>query len=109
MKSLPAVEDDHKNIKQTIKMLHIPDENVYEIQDATFDEMEEIKQRMTDKIQPRIRILKQDMGIFGIRNYTLQGFKWNRVKIRAMMEDAATDFIIVKTFCNLLTFRFRLT
>ena len=50
MKSLPAVEDDHKNIKQTIKMLHIPDENVYEIQDATFDQMEEIKKRMTDKI-----------------------------------------------------------
>ena len=31
MKSLPAVEDDHRNIKQTIKMLHIPDENVFEI------------------------------------------------------------------------------
>ena len=31
MKSLPAVEDDHKNIKQTIKMLNIPDANVFEI------------------------------------------------------------------------------
>ena len=37
MKSLPAVLDDHKNIKQTIKMLHIPEENVFEIQDASFN------------------------------------------------------------------------
>ena len=95
MKSLPAVVDDHKNIKQTIKMLHIPEENVFEIQDATFDQMEDIKQRITDKIQPRIRILKQDTGIFGARNHTLYGFKWNRVKLRAMMKGAATDHIII--------------
>jgi hypothetical protein len=50
MKSLPAVEDDHRNIKQTIAMLNIPDENVFEVKDATYDQMEEIKQRITDKI-----------------------------------------------------------
>jgi hypothetical protein len=35
------------------------------------------------------------MGIFGIRNHTLQGFKWNRVKLRAMEESAAADLIII--------------
>ena len=50
MNSLPAVEDDHRNIKQTIAMLHIPDENVFELKDATYDQMEEIKQRIIDKI-----------------------------------------------------------
>ena len=42
MKSLPAVTDDHRNIKQTVKMLHIPDENVFEIHDATHEQMQEI-------------------------------------------------------------------
>ena len=98
MKSLPAVEDDHRNIKQTVKMLQIPDENIFEIHDATFDQMEEIKERFTNKIQPRVRILKPDTGIYGIRNHTLQGFKWDRVKLRAMMEGASTDYVIVNTF-----------
>ena len=79
-------------------MLHIPDENVFELKDATYDQMEEIKQRIIDKIQPRVRILKQDTGIFGKRNHTLQGFKWDRVKLRAMKESSDADYIIVKNF-----------
>ena len=102
MKSLPAVLDDHRNIKQTVKMLHIPDENIFELHDATYDQMEEIKERITNKIQPRVRILKQDTGIFGIRNNTLQGFKWERVKLRAMKNGAAADYIIVKIFFQML-------
>ena len=42
MKDLPSVEDDHRNIRQTVKMLHIPDENIFEVQDATHDQMSKI-------------------------------------------------------------------
>ena len=43
MKSLPDVKDDHKNMEHTIEnMLDIPKENVFKVQEATFDKLEEV-------------------------------------------------------------------
>ena len=50
--------------------------------------MEAKKQEITDRLQPSIRILKQNTGIYGQRNSTLQGFPWERLRPNAMKEGA---------------------
>ena len=43
MESLPAVKDDHKNMEHTIdKLMDIPQENIFKVQEATFDKLDEI-------------------------------------------------------------------
>ena len=39
MSSLPEVKDDLKNIMQTVRMLGIPSENVFALQDTTYSEV----------------------------------------------------------------------
>ena len=95
MKDLPSVEDDHRNIRQTVKMLHIPDENIFEIQDASHDQMSKITQRLTEIVLARGRVPKMETGIYGERDQ-LKGIRWDRIKIRAMLEGASEDFIIVR-------------
>ena len=94
MKDLPAVQDDHRNIKQTVQMLNIPEENVFEAENVTYDKMIEITTRMTELILSRSRVLKLETGILGEREQ-LKGFKWDRVKVRAMEEGAPHDWIII--------------
>ena len=41
MKSLPDVADDRKNMKHTIKnMMNIPIENIFEVEDGTYDQLD---------------------------------------------------------------------
>ena len=43
MRSLPFVRDDHRNMEHTIeKLMDIPHENIYKVQEATFDKLEEV-------------------------------------------------------------------
>ena len=42
MDDLPAVKDDHSNMLQTVEMMNIPKENVYERIDASWKDMEEL-------------------------------------------------------------------
>ena len=68
MNDLPSVEDDHRNIRQTVKMLHIPEENIYEIENATHDQMIKITQKLTQIILARGRVPKMETGIYGERD-----------------------------------------
>ena len=37
MDALPDVKDDHLSIKETVEMMNIPEENIYELENATSD------------------------------------------------------------------------
>ena len=37
MADLPEVNDDHSSMKETVEMMNIPEENIYELVDATKD------------------------------------------------------------------------
>jgi hypothetical protein len=45
MSDLPAVKNDHENIRQTVLMMGVPDskENIFEIRDGTWNQMNELE------------------------------------------------------------------
>ena len=76
-------------------MLHVPEQNIIEAEDFTYDEMLEINLRMTQLCLSRTRDLSLNTGILGTNNLT-GGLPWDRVKVRAMLKDAPNDYIIVR-------------
>ena len=76
-------------------MLHVPEQNIIEAEDFTYDEMKEINLRMTQLCLSRTRDLSENTGILGTNNLT-GGLPWDRVKVRAMLKDAPNDYIIVR-------------
>ena len=43
MENLPDVEDDRKNMKHMIEfMLDVPKENIFEVQEATYEQLDEV-------------------------------------------------------------------
>ena len=49
MANLPAVKDDHKNIRQTVLMLGVPDkkdENIFELVDGTWQQTEDLHKKV---------------------------------------------------------------
>ena len=76
-------------------MLHVPEQNIIEAEDFTYDEMLKINLRMTQLCLSRTRQLTLNTGILGTSNLTA-GLPWDRVKIRAMLKDAPDDQIIVR-------------
>ena len=93
MADLSAVKDDHLNIRQTVEMMNIPDVNVFEIRDATWKQMEDLDVEINQLVMLRSKELKNETGICGLK--FKQGIPWDRAKIRAMMEGASDDYIIV--------------
>ena len=45
MDDLPAVKNDHENIRHTVLMMGIPDteDNIYEIKNGTWNQMNELE------------------------------------------------------------------
>ena len=37
MTDLPEVKDDHSSIKETVEMMNIPETNIYELEDASYE------------------------------------------------------------------------
>ena len=47
MGALPHVVNDRKNMKHTIKnLMNIPAENIIEVEEATIDKLEEVKNKL---------------------------------------------------------------
>ena len=65
MSNLPEVNDDFKNILQTVKMMNIPDENIYAEKNIKFDKVKEIYLNLTYTIIARTKSLTENTGIFG--------------------------------------------
>ena len=62
---LPAVVDDMKNAKQKLKMMGIPEENIFVLVDPTHAEIEEMNQLVGNRVAVLSSLLKNFTGILG--------------------------------------------
>ena len=85
MQDLPAVKDDNKNMKLCVQMLNIPQENVFEFNDISHEEMKAFYSEFSLMIIALAKELKQATGIGG--KNLLQGLEWDRLKQSAMQEN----------------------
>ena len=79
MDNLPDVVDDRENMKHMIEeMLHIPQENIIEISEATYDGLEEAQKKLKVRAHARTKILDGDTGILADkhRENVSFGVKW---------------------------------
>ena len=63
--NLPAVKDDHMNMRQTMLMAGIPPQNIIELRDASYKDMEDLPDKVKEKIMPLTSDLKDPTGICG--------------------------------------------
>ena len=78
------------------------DENIYEIKNASKKELDDFMNQIYEMIKPRTRPLEEKTGISC--NSYIKGFPWSRVKVRAMMDGADDNYVIVSHFCALTFF-----
>ena len=96
MPNLPPVNDDLKNILQTVGMLHIPEENIHAYKNIKYDKMKSILNHISHIVCARTRRLKSNTGIGdSLHNWHLQGVDWIRLRDNAMKENASFDNAIV--------------
>ena len=98
MDDLPAVKDDHRNIRQTVQLLGVPDtkENIFELVDGSWQQMEDLDKLINGKIKCRTKELKNPMGICGL-DYE-NGLPWDRSKVIAMQNEHDDDCVVVSLF-----------
>ena len=73
--------------------MKIPDENVYELKEASWKDLEDMIDLMKKITRPLTLELENSTGICGTQGYR-QGILWDRAKLNAMNRDS-TDYIIV--------------
>ena len=102
MNDLPAVKNDHENIRQTVLMMGVPDskENIFEIRDGTWNQMNELESMVDGQVKCRTKELKNETGV-GDELYE-KGFLWDRIKENAMLDESNDDFVVV-SFCLFIT------
>ena len=93
MSDLPPVNDDHKNIRQTVEMMNILEENIYELKNASRKDMDELEKTLNQQVKIRSKVLDNNMGICGI-DYE-GGIPWDRAKVKAMEQNSTNDYIEV--------------
>ena len=69
---------------QTASLMGIPDENILQLRDTSFDNLEREFQKLEDKIIVFARELTPQTGILGIDSIMTQGLFWDRIKAHAM-------------------------
>ena len=92
--NLPAVIDDLKNAKQTVKMMGIIPEHTYIIKDASRQILDEKIDWLSNRAVVQCKLLVDATGIKGVRNF-IQGMSWKTLKPNAMKLKAPFDFIII--------------
>ena len=97
--SLPAVLDDRKNAKHTVKMMGILQENTFEITNASHHGIEKITKWLGLRVIVQTRVLKQKTGIKGT-GYFIQGFPWEALRPNAMKLGATFDSVIIHLDSN---------
>ena len=98
MSDLPAVKNDHENIRQTVLMMGVPDskENIFEIRDGTWNQMNELESMINGQVKCRTKELKNETGV-GDPEYE-KGLLWDRFKENAMLDESNDDFVIVSFY-----------
>ena len=94
MDSLPAVKDDLKVARQTVKMMGILPENTKEMYNAQYDEIHNYFAWLSDRICAFTRPLDDFTGIIGLEGY-VQGIKWSILKTHAMKLVAPFDSVVI--------------
>ena len=96
MRDLPEVNDDFMNMMHTVRMMHIPEENIFAFRDVKFAKVKEIYVHTTNMICACTRSLSERTGILcGITEWYIKGIEWIRIKNHALMRDASLDFAVV--------------
>ena len=80
----------------------VPDrkENIFEIRDGTWKQMNELESRINGKVKCRTKELKNETGI-GDKRY-LKGLLWDRFKANAMLDESNDDFVVVSFICFII-------
>ena len=78
---------------QTAKMMGIPDENIVQLRDTSFDNLEREFQKLEDKIIVFARELTPLTGILGITSTMTRGLSWDRIKENVMQLQAPFEYI----------------
>ena len=97
MSDLPPVNDDFKNIIQTVEMLYIPSKNIFAFKNIKHQKMREVYEHVTNTIVAQTRCLKERTGIYDKINRYYKGIEWIRLREHAMKEGASLDYAIVSS------------
>ena len=97
MADLPAVNNDHENIRNTVLMMGIPDseDNIFVIKNGTWNQMNELESKLNGKVKCRTKELKLPTGIAD-KEYE-KGFLWDKIKRSAMLDETNYDHIAVSS------------
>ena len=68
-------------------MAGIPPQNIIQLRDASYKDMEDLPDKVKEKIMPLTSDLKDPTGICGEQGY-IKGIYWHRAKILATKEDS---------------------
>ena len=71
----------------TVKLMKIPQENIYAEKNIKLERVEEIYNHVTKLIRARTKSLTINTGIFGTEWYQW-GFQWDKIKHHALKEGA---------------------
>ena len=66
MENIPAVKDDHRNFKQTLLQMGIPEKNIFEQENASRKGIDDLYNKIHSILNPLTRELIQQTGILGI-------------------------------------------
>ena len=91
---LDAVVDDYKNAKHTAKLMGIPLENIIEIKNARFDELNKVNDWLKKRFTVLTKPLKSTTGFYGT-GILLNGFLWETLRPFAMNLVAPFDSITI--------------
>ena len=94
MPSLPAVKDDLKVARQTVKMMGVLPENTKEMYNATWDEIDEYFGWLELRMCAFSRPLSEFTGIQGKHGF-MQGLKWEYLRPNAMNLVAPFDSVLI--------------
>ena len=91
---LPAVVDDHKNAMQIAKLMGICFENIFELKDTNFDQLQHTLSWLKYRFIALTRMLEESTGILGADG-GLQGLKWETLKPLVMKLGDTFDSILL--------------
>ena len=92
--NLPAVVDDFKNAKHTVKLMGILPENTFEMKDVSYIEIEEKFRWLCWRVKVQTKVLTNTTGILGIR-FMQQGLFWTVLRPNAMKLVAPFDSVTI--------------
>ena len=78
MTNLPAVVNDFRTTKHTVKMMGILPENTYDLHDASHEQMTEFYDWFRFKIAVQSKFLDNDTGICSAD--LIKGLLWDKIK-----------------------------